>query len=319
VRRVVPTASIDGIATRYEVTGSGPPLLMFSPGGFDATLDNWTGHGSYRRLNLLGHLSRRYTCIAFDRRESGRSGGRVERVTWADYAAQGRGLLSHLGIERAHLMGGCVGCSIAAVFAVAYPETTSSMVLYSPAGGARYRITQHARFARHLAYLDEHGLEQVVALANSHDQSFSQDPRVGPWGGVIRSDHAFAEAFARQDADRYRYLVTGMARVLFDRDTVPGPEPEDLLRLAVPALVVPGQDASHATSAARYLQECLPLAEYWDAPVAEQTEQTAPPRVLAFLDAVNRTVAKAQALLGGRGGQDCQVPPRDRSSGPTDP
>ncbi len=285
----MPTASIDGIATRYEVTGSGPPLLMFSPGGFDATLDNWTALGSYRRLNLLGHLTRRYTCIAFDRRESGRSGGRVERVTWDHYAAQGKGLLEHLDVEQAHLMGGCVGCSIAAVFAVAYPETTASMVLHSPAGGARYRITQLARFAQHLAYADEHGLEQVVALANSHDKSFSRDPRVGPWGSVIRADHAFAEAYAQQDTDRYRYLVTGMARVLFDRDTVPGPEPEDLLRLAVPALVVPGQDASHATSAARYLQECLPRAEYWDVPVAEQTEQTAPPRVLAFLDAVSGT------------------------------
>jgi len=54
-----------------------------------------------------------------------------------------------------------------------------------------------------------------------------------------------------------------MARTLFDRDTVAGPEPEDLLRLDVPALIVPGQDASHATSAARYLEECLPRGEYW--------------------------------------------------------
>jgi hypothetical protein len=76
-----------------------------------------------------------------------------------------------------------------------------------------------------------------------------------------------------------------MARLLFDRDTVPGAEPEDLLTLDVPALVVPGQDASHATSAARYLEECLPRAEYWDVPVTGQTEETAPARVLAFLDA----------------------------------
>ena len=74
-----------------------------------------------------------------------------------------------------------------------------------------------------------------------------------------------------------------MARLLFDRDTVPGPEPEDLLRLDVPALIVPGQDASHATSAARYLEECLPRAEYWDVPVRDQTEQTAPGRILQFL------------------------------------
>ena len=74
-----------------------------------------------------------------------------------------------------------------------------------------------------------------------------------------------------------------MARTLFDRDTVPGPEPEDLLRLDVSALIVPGQDASRATSAARYLEECLPRGEYWDVPVSGQTEHTAPARVLEFL------------------------------------
>jgi pimeloyl-ACP methyl ester carboxylesterase len=283
----VPTAIIDGIATRYEVAGSGPPLLMFSPGGFNATLDNWRSQGVYRRLNLLDHLTAKYTCITFDRRESGLSGGRVERLGWGDYAAQGKGLLEHLGIERAHLMGGCVGCSIVTTFGVAYPEAVSSMVLYSPAGGARYRMTQHARLGRHLAYVAAHGLNGVVRLARGDDKSFTQDPRVGPWVAVIRRDRVFAQAYACCDPDRYAVLVSGMARLLFDRDTVPGAEPEDLMRLDVPALVVPGQDASHATSAARYLQECLPRVEYWDVPVSEQTRDTAPARVMAFLDAVD--------------------------------
>ena len=284
----MPTAVIDGITTRYEVAGSGPPLLMFSPGGFSATLDNWTSFGLYQRLRLLDHLTKTCTCITFDRRESGASGGRVERITWDDYAAQGKGLLDHLGIERAHLMGGCVGCSAVAVFAVRYPAATSSMVLYSPAGGARYRMAQHARFARHLGFVAEHGLAGVVALARSGQDGFSKDPRVGPWASVIRADPAFAKDYERQDPERYAAIVAGMDRLLFDRDTVPGPEPEDLLGLDVPALVVPGQDASHATSAARYLEECLPRAEYWDVPVAGQTGETAPARVLAFLGAAGR-------------------------------
>ena len=64
----------------------------------------------------------------------------------------------------------------------------------------------------------------------------------------------------------------------------PGAEPEDLLRLDIPALIIPGRDAAHATSAARYLEECLPRAEYWDVPVAEQTEAMAPLRIMEFLD-----------------------------------
>lgn len=279
----MPTTTIDGLTTYYEVTGQGPALLLFSPGGFDATLDNWATHGVYQRTGMLAALQRSFTCIAFDRRESGRSGGRVERVTWQDYADQGMGLLDHLGVERAHLMGGCVGCSVAAVFAVSHPGRTGKVVLYSPAGGFAYRRKQHERFAQHAAFVAGQGLAAVVAEAVAGGASFSQDPRVGPWSTVIRTDPDFARAYAAQDVARYLLVADGIARTMFDRDTVPGPEPEDLLTCDAPALVVPGQDSSHATSAARYLQECLPRAQYWDVPVAEQTADTAPARVAAFL------------------------------------
>ena len=279
----MPTAVCDGIATRYEVSGSGPPLLLFSPGGFNGALENWSTFGIYKRLGLLERLPERYTCIAFDKRESGGSGGRVERISWSDYAAQGAGVLDELGIERAHLLGGCIGCSIALAFAVGRPERVERMVLYSPAGGPRYRLTQRARFAEHLAYVAEQGLAQVTALAGGGDESFAQDPRVGPWVSVIRSDPAFAAEYARFDPERYDAIVEDMGRILFDRDTVPGAEPEDLLRLEIPALVVPGRDPNHATSAARYLEECLEGSEYWDVQPEEQTADNAPARILEFL------------------------------------
>jgi len=279
----VADAVIDGIATHYEVRGSGATLLMFSPGGFDATLEKWTTLGVYARTNMLAHLSRHYTCIVFDRRETGQSGGRVERITWAHYVAQGHGLLRHLNIDRAHIMGGCMGCSSAAAFAVVHPDVTASLLLWWPVGGAKYRINGHRRFAEHVEYVTQNGLEAVVALARSSTKSFGEDPRGGPWVSVLRRDPAFADAYVRQDVDQYAQVVTGMMRALLDRDTAPGAEPEDLLRLNVPALIVPGRDATHATSAARYLEECLPNAQYWDVPVAEQTEETAPPRLLEFL------------------------------------
>jgi pimeloyl-ACP methyl ester carboxylesterase len=282
----LPTAVLDGLRTRYEIVGSGPTVLMFSPGGFNATLENWRTPGVYRTTRMLDQLSGRYSCITFDRRESGESGGRVERVTWRHYAEQGRALLDHLGIERTHVMGGCVGCSVAAVFALEHPERTASMVLYSPAGGAQYRLMQHHRFAAHAAYAAEHGLAQVVKLAQESEASFSEDPRVGPWSTVLRTDSGFARSYAELDRERYRTVLSGLVRVMFDRDTVPGPEPEDLLVCDVPALVVPGQDQSHATSAARFLHECLPGSQYWDVPVVDQTSDTAPQRVMGFLDEV---------------------------------
>src|ERR1044072_3513923 len=101
----------------------------------------------------------------------------MERIRWDHWVAQGAGLLDHLGIERAHLIGACVGCSPAAPFAGAHPARTHPMVLSSPAapparpdrmvlsppaGGPRYRMTQLARFGAHAAYVAAEGLAAVV-------------------------------------------------------------------------------------------------------------------------------------------------------------
>lgn len=281
-------AIIDGIATRYEVLGDGPPLLMYAPGGFDATIEKWSTQGVYARIKLLEHLPKKYRCIVFDRRECGQSGGRVERITWAHYVRQGKGLLDHLKIERAHLMGACMGVCPVLAFAVAHPEATLSMILYWPVGGAKYRIRGHQRFADHLAFVQQHGLAEVVSLVRKEGKAFNADPRGGPWASVIKRDRAFAESYAKFDLEEYKRIVDGMRRALIDRDTAPGAEPEDLLKLEIPALIVPGRDESHTTSAARYLEECLVKAEYWDVLPEAQTEAGAPARVMDFLSKRDR-------------------------------
>jgi pimeloyl-ACP methyl ester carboxylesterase len=286
----MPSTVIDGIKTNYEIVGEGPPLLMFSPGGFDASLDKWRTLGVYKRIKPLDHLPKKYSCIIFDKRETGHSGGRVERIEWANYVAQGKGLLDHLNIEKAHIMGGCVGCSSVVAFAIAHPKVARSMVLYWPAGGAKYRINTHGRFSQHLAYVQEHGLSGVVELVKSTEDSFSKDPRGGPWVSVIRNDADFAKDYAARDVAEYQSMVAGMARHMFDRDSAPGAEPEDMMRLNIPTLIVPGNDPSHATSAACYLEECIEGSEYWDVPVDGQTEETAPARILEFLAKVEAGV-----------------------------
>jgi pimeloyl-ACP methyl ester carboxylesterase len=282
----VASAVLDGIATRYEVFGDGPPLLMYAPGGFDATIEKWRVAGVYERIRLLEHLPRKFRCIAFDRRECGESGGRVEAVAWRDYAAHGKALLEHLAIGSAHVIGGCMGCSCALAFAVAYPAAVRSLILWWPVGGARYRIRAHQRFSEHLAFVERHGLAEVIKVVMKDGKAFNADPRGGPWASVIRRDSTFAAAYVKLDPEKYKAIVRNMRDSLFDRDTSPGAEPEELLALELPAYIVPGRDESHATSAARYLEECLPKSQYWDALPDEQTEKTAPPRLLQFLEAV---------------------------------
>jgi pimeloyl-ACP methyl ester carboxylesterase len=280
----VPSAVLDGISTRYDVIGEGPPLLMYAPGGFDATIEKWSTQGVYARIQLLKHLPKKYRCIVFDRRECGHSGGRVEAVTWQHYALQGKLLLEKLGIDRAHVMGGCMGVSCVMAFAVAYPQATQSMLLWWPVGGAKYRIKAHERFSQHLAFVRGNGLPAVVSHVEKEQKAFNADPKGGPWASPIRNDKAFAAAYVK--TANYEKTVEQMCGNLFDRDTSPGAEPEALMKVDIPALVIPGKDESHATSAARYLEECLPKAQYWDVPPEEQAEGTAPARLLNFLHSV---------------------------------
>ena len=205
----------------------------------------WSTQGVYARIKLLDHLPRTYTCILFDRRECGQSGGRVERVTWTHYVAQGKGLLDHLDIKRAHIMGGCMGCARWLAFGVAYPETTLSMMLFWPVGGAKYRMRSHQRFAEHLAFVQQHGLEAVVELVAQGRQAVWRRPARRALGLGHQARPGLRRSLREQNVDAYKLIVAGMASSLFDRDTAPGAEPEDLMRLDIPALVIPGHDASH--------------------------------------------------------------------------
>ncbi|MDE8349456.1 MAG: alpha/beta hydrolase [Acidocella sp.] len=279
----MPTVILDGINTRYEVAGEGPPILMFSPGGFDATVEKWSQLGIYAKVKPLDHLTKHFQCIMFDRRECGQTGGRVERVTLGHFVKQAKALLDHLGIGRAHLMGGCMGCSPVAAFAVTHPEMVMKMVLYWPVGGVKYRINGQLRFAEHLGFATRYGMQAVVDLVKETGKPFGGDPRGGPWASVIKNDTSFAAAYAALDIDRYKITIMSMQNALLDRDTVPGLVAEDLMLCDIPALIVPGSDASHATSAARYFHECLPKSEYWDVAVDNQTEIATAARLINFL------------------------------------
>jgi pimeloyl-ACP methyl ester carboxylesterase len=275
------TAMIDGLEVVYTVRGSGPPLLMLAPGGFDATMEKWSTAGVWKGMKPLETLTDAFTVIAYDRRESGVSGGRVERLSWSLFADQAKGLLDHLDVKEAFVLGGCMGCSVALAFAARHPAATRALVLHWPVGGYRWKLNGGDRFARHLRFARENGLAGVVRRAQE-GKSFWQDPEAGPWASVLVRDQRFADAFAAQDLERYLGFVGASGRTLFDRDTAPGAEPEEMMGMKCPAVIIPGDDPAHATSASHYVRELLPQAEFWGVMPPEQTPDRVRERILEF-------------------------------------
>jgi hypothetical protein len=98
---------------------------------------------------------------------------------------------------------------------------------------------------------------------------------------VIARDRQFAESFAAQDLERYLGIVLTAGRGFFDRDTATGAEPEEVMGIKAPALIIRGRSIPR-TSGAHYLRECLPNNEFWNTMPPEQTTRKVCDRILEF-------------------------------------
>ena len=255
----MPFADIEGITTRYEVLGEGPPLLLLAPVGTDDSISRRWADRVWRGFRPVEALSPHFRVIIYDRRETGGSGGSVEPLTWALCAQHAKGLLDHLGVDRVFLLGGCVGCSVALALAAAFPERCRGLLLHWPVGGFHWLSRGRANFDRHIAFVRAHGLKGVAELAR-RSRIFWSDPDAGPWSSIIGSDDAFAESFVRQDLDQYLRIVEESRDSLFS-DTLPaGATCEQLVAMSVPTFIMPGNDVLHTTSCAQILRELIPQA-----------------------------------------------------------
>ena len=275
----MPYATLDGIKTHYLTQGSGPHLLMMAPRGFNSRIESWDG-GKWKEMDVFNALSRHFTIVAYDRREAGLSGGRVEVLTWEKFAQHGKLLLEHLGVDKAWVIGPCMGVAVAAQFALLYPDNVIGLMLPQPVGGHRWFTRLRGFFDKHAAFVREHGLQGVVQKVQG--KSFQDEPECGPWASVIHHDKEFAARYLKLDLERYLKIVTDTRDIMFPSSDVSGPCGQDLMRLETPTLVWSGDDASHATSAAHQLRELLPCVEYWDEHVSRQTHQAQLEQILNF-------------------------------------
>ena len=117
----------DGVDIAFLDTGGGPdklPVLLIH--GFASNVQtNWTNTGWVEFLAKAG-----YRVVAFDNRGHGES-QKLYQLT--DYGAplmaeDGRRLLDHLGIARAHVIGYSMGARIAAFLALTHPDRVGRLV-----------------------------------------------------------------------------------------------------------------------------------------------------------------------------------------------
>jgi pimeloyl-ACP methyl ester carboxylesterase len=117
-------ANIDGITLEYDDSGLGEPVLCIH-GAFIAD--------TFAPLLSQRNLASRYRMITYHRRGYVGSGGGGEVVSLAEQAGDCRGLLSYLGVERAHVVGHSFGGAIALRLALDEPELVRTLTLLEAA------------------------------------------------------------------------------------------------------------------------------------------------------------------------------------------
>jgi pimeloyl-ACP methyl ester carboxylesterase len=130
----MPSFRANGATIHYEEFGQGFPILTFAPAGLQSTIAVWSQPSA--PINPTTELAAGFRVIAMDQRNAGgRSHAPITaQDDWSTYTADHLALLDHLGIDRCHLYGQCIGGSFILSLLKMQPERVASAVLAQPIG-----------------------------------------------------------------------------------------------------------------------------------------------------------------------------------------
>jgi 3-oxoadipate enol-lactonase len=121
----VPKATVNGIGLYYEIHGRGEPLILTAGMGGD--------HRSW--FPQMRDFARHFTVITFDGRGIGKTDRPSGLYSFGTLAADVIGLLDHLSLDRAHILGESLGGIVAQEVAIGYPQRVRKLILANTSVG----------------------------------------------------------------------------------------------------------------------------------------------------------------------------------------
>ncbi len=127
----MPVFERDDIAIHYEEHGDGFPILLIAPGGMRSAVPAWAN----APWDPVEHLASNYRVIAMDQRNAGQSRAPIRATDgWHVYTEDQLALLDHLGVDRFHAAGMCIGGPYCMGLIQAAPQRVTSAVLLQTIG-----------------------------------------------------------------------------------------------------------------------------------------------------------------------------------------
>lgn len=249
----MPYLSVRGVSIYHEVYGDAGPWLAQTAGG----------RHRYLEMAPLARLvaEQGFRVLVHDRRNTGASdividGDDTEEEIWADDLAA---LMRLHGAERAFYGGSSAGSRLSLTVYRRHPERVQGLLLTRVTGGA---------FA-------------AGRLPRNYYGQFIEAAREGGMAAVCATA-PYAERLALNPANRARLMAMAPDHYLLvmqrwldaflagTGETVMGVPEDELRACQVPALVVPGNDKTHAQASSLAAARLLPHSELFELPITDQ-------------------------------------------------
>ena len=273
----------DGTTIHYEVFGEGNseiPLLLFAPGGVNSEIGFW------RRsiINPIESFSDEFTVIGMDQRHCGRSKTGLTAFSYDEAMKDQIAVLDDLGVRRAHVMGGCIGCAYALRIADQAPARVAGVIMQDPVGldETNSPETFYDMFNPTIRLCRAEGLEEVIEAAQ-RDPIFMQHNEGGPFAQRIHDEPLFADALRSIRREGYIALVVEFRDGMWPINPPYFAVNEVAVqRTYSPMLVIPGADPFHPTGIGQRICNEAPNARCLD------VDARSPEKLPATLEAIRQ-------------------------------
>jgi pimeloyl-ACP methyl ester carboxylesterase len=249
----MPYAKIRGLGIRYEVVGDSGPFVTLITGG----------RRGYDEFVPLAHKLAAEGCrvLLHDRRNTGASdilidGGEVEEAVWADDLHE---LLKQLGAVPAFIGGSSSGARTALMFALRHAQAARGLLLLRVTGGAfaaeRLPENYYDKFIREA---EAGGMAAVCATAEYAER--------------IKANPANRDRLMAMDPKKFVEVLTRWRDLFVAGAQLPvfGVSEAELNSIDMPAIVIPGNDMTHASASGRTVHRMIPGSELHALPIEDQ-------------------------------------------------
>jgi len=236
----MPLANVNGVKLYYEVTGDGLPLVFCHE--FAGTYQSWAPQVKFfaRCYQVIT-----YNCRGFPPSDVPKSASAYSQDIMVEDLHQ---LLRHLGVKETYVGGSSMGGAIALSFGIAHPEMAKGLIIVATGSGSSSRKEFEASLMGLVKQLETTGWKGY-AERYGHDFNRIQLRRKDP-----RSWREFCDELSGH-SDKGSALV--IENVILKRPTIFALEAQ-LKRLAVPALIMLGDEDERCIEPSLFLKRHLP-------------------------------------------------------------